>query len=552
MKLQVTKDKSIDINLFGPREKKSAGEAAPLRDVTAVELRDDGGRGYPAVRMTAGHGGVPIVKAVAHVPPPVEGRPWALPGAFRSSAAVIVLPGEQTGAKLAAYFDGENPEVETKGINRQAFSVMASSDMKLEVTAPEELAAKAAALLPEGARPTAVALQVAHASSLGTVTLQREFGDERGTLAILALHDAIRIAGFQGTELVLLRTIDGIAGTVDLAASAEHATDYELAVRGVMRQVALSRDYLERRGRSALDAILLVGDVPLRESWASQCKAVVGLRLQPCDPFGDAQSGGISSVPEGDFTASVGAAAIALGKGDGTGRLNANLIKPEELRSSSPVRWQKIGLWTSLAALLAVLGWWGLVFANLQVAKEELSVQLAQRDELRPQWAAFQEQKKVAQDCRGHLEEYAAFAMSRHVYGLLLAHLAESVPYEMQLVSMAIPLHERNPMAVQQMGPDGQPVPPPPPPKVEPATIRLLGRAPLEKTVESFMKTLVAADFGGELVVDEKPAAGEQPSPKIHSFRQVGVSDDGGFGTRREQTLEFDVEFRLKGREFRK
>ena len=102
MKLQLTKDKTIDVKM--PWEKSAAGGSFGRRgpsDVTGVFLDPANPRGCPAVRLQRRKGTVQVV-AAGFVPPPEGNLPtswddlhnqvkWSLPHDFQAPQAALAV-----------------------------------------------------------------------------------------------------------------------------------------------------------------------------------------------------------------------------------------------------------------------------------------------------------------------------------------------------------------------------------------------------------------------------------------------------------------------------
>ncbi len=265
MKLQLTKDKTIDVKM--PWEKKSAGgggRGIGPSDVTGVFWDPGDAQGCHAVRLQRRKGEIRVV-AVGPVPPPAERLPtawdelrnqvkWSLPPAFQAPQAALAVyspdmfirqttvdalltdtrPAESVAApakkKLGVRRDSPPPkEPEKKGSSTMAppvpFSPV-SHDGNRFVTAPldeEPFILQAglpeyqvlwlSRLLPEGHRPTACSVQVAPAAMLAALHEQPDFVAAGGTaMVVFVTRVSIYFAGYRKGALLLFRECPGAAG----------------------------------------------------------------------------------------------------------------------------------------------------------------------------------------------------------------------------------------------------------------------------------------------------------------------------------------------------
>ena len=267
MKLQLTKDKTIDVKM--PWEKNAAG-ASSVRsgtgpgDVTGIVLGENDSRGCPAVRLQRKKGRIQIVSA-GFVPPPDAPLPtsweesrkqihWSLPYPFQAPQAALAISSEamfirQTtaDAMLAKSDSNEQPSAapakKKLGLKRDAppppkeknaatkvappspfvpFShegnrfVTAPLDEKpfiLQAGLPEYQVLWLSRLLPEGHRPTACSVQVASAAMLASLHEQPDFTAADGTaVAVFVTRTSIYFAGYRKGALLLFRECPGAAG----------------------------------------------------------------------------------------------------------------------------------------------------------------------------------------------------------------------------------------------------------------------------------------------------------------------------------------------------
>jgi len=267
MKLQLTKDKTIDVKM--PWEKPSAGgtagRCAGPSDVTGVFLDMSDARGCPAVRLQRRKGEIHVV-AAGFVPRPDGALPnswddlrdqvkWSLPHAFQSSQAALAVyspdmfirqttvdaltsaetspaaPVAPTKKKLGVRRDPapQPQEKETKPAsavsapvpfvpvshdgNRFVIAPLDENQFILQAGLPEYQVLWLSRLLPEGHRPTACSVQVAPAAMLSALHSQPDFVAADGTaMAVFVTRNSVYFAGYRKGALLLFRECPGAAG----------------------------------------------------------------------------------------------------------------------------------------------------------------------------------------------------------------------------------------------------------------------------------------------------------------------------------------------------
>jgi len=267
MKLQLTKDKTIDVKM--PWEKSAAGGSFGRRgpsDVTGVFLDPSNPRGCPAVRLQRKKGAVHVV-AAGLVPPPDGKLPtswddlheqtkWSLPHAFQAPQAALAVssPGmfirqttvdalmadEQAQESSAAAASGKKK----LGVRRNADSAPAQEKKKVKMTEapvpyvpvsndgnrfvtapldektfilqaglPEYQVLWLSRLLPEGHRPTACSVQVEPSALLASILQQPDFVAADGTaVAMFVTRTTIYFAAYRKGSLLLFRECPGALG----------------------------------------------------------------------------------------------------------------------------------------------------------------------------------------------------------------------------------------------------------------------------------------------------------------------------------------------------
>ncbi len=227
--------------------------------------------------------------------------------------------------------------------------------------------------------------------------------------------------------------------------------------------------------------------------------------------------------------------------------LHLNLLHASERQSSSPVRLRVMLPVFAVLACVGCLVWWGVLAGQLMLAK-------MQNDSLRKDLAAKKavhggilQQMTAEREMRAELDQLTMYAHGRRTYGDLFRRFTESVPEGVQLLALEIPEPP-----VQNLLPPGAK----PGPKVKPllgptgtvenVSLRIVGRAPKDKSVEVLMQAL-EGDFFTNVLVIAKGVPPDQASPRIHSFHQDATSDHGG-----ARLLAFDIEYRCAERRFEK
>lgn len=266
MKLQLTKDKTIDVKM--PWEKSAAGGSFGRRgpsDVTGVFLDPANPRGCPAVRLQRRKGTVQVA-AVGFVPPPEGDMPtswddlhnqakWSLPRDFQAPQAALAVssPGmfirqttvdalladEKAEASAASApakkklgvrrNSNPAPTPEKKpgkpseapvpyvpashGGNRFVTVPLDEASFILQAGMPEYQVLWLSRLLPEGHRPTACSVQVEPSALLASLLQQPDFVAADGTaVAVFVTRTTIYFAAYRKGALLLFRECPGALG----------------------------------------------------------------------------------------------------------------------------------------------------------------------------------------------------------------------------------------------------------------------------------------------------------------------------------------------------
>ena len=267
MKLQLTKDKTIDVKM--PWEKSAAGGSFGRRgpsDVTGVFLDMVDPRGCPAVRLQRRKGAIQVA-SVGFVPPPDGELPtswddlhdqvkWSLPHPFQAPQAALAVwspamsirqttvdalladekpqsasaPSAAAKKKLGVRRNAEPaPAPEKKagqpmaapvpfvpvshGGDRFVTAPLDEAPFILQTGLPEYQVLWLSRLLPEGHRPTACSVQTAPAAMLAALHEQPDFVAAGGTaMAVFVTRTSIYFAGYRKGALLLFRECPGALG----------------------------------------------------------------------------------------------------------------------------------------------------------------------------------------------------------------------------------------------------------------------------------------------------------------------------------------------------
>ena len=267
MKLQLTKDKTIDVKM--PWEKAKGGGSSAhggmvAADLTGVLLESGDPRGCPAVRLQWRKGTFHVV-AADFVPPPAGTLPtsweeskfrpdWSLPSAFQAPQAALAvlspdlfirqttadaLTGDSASAststsakkklgvrrnpqplpekeKAASTAKTETPQpfvpISRDG-SRFVTAPLGEAPFILQTGLPEYQVLWLSRLLPEGRRPTACSVQTGPSAMLAALHGQPEFTAADGTaMAVFVTRSSIYFAGYRKGALLLFRECPDAAG----------------------------------------------------------------------------------------------------------------------------------------------------------------------------------------------------------------------------------------------------------------------------------------------------------------------------------------------------
>ena len=225
--------------------------------------------------------------------------------------------------------------------------------------------------------------------------------------------------------------------------------------------------------------------------------------------------------------------------------IHVNLLRENEVLSSSPVR---LRVMIPVAMMLAAAGmalWWVIVYGAVLLNVSSISTIESDIAAKKTGHQMILSQMNEALELEAELEQLGYYRASRRTWGDTLAHLAEIVPLKVQLTKLAIP-----PPPPQDLSrPKGSKLPPlwGPDPKPEKVTMVLAGRTTKETPVISMMESLESDVFTNALVICRDPGATEQ-SPRVKSFRQDAAT--GSDSKQRQRMLSFEIEYTARERSF--
>jgi len=214
-----------------------------------------------------------------------------------------------------------------------------------------------------------------------------------------------------------------------------------------------------------------------------------------------------------------------------TSSFHLNLLRTNEVLSSSPVR---LRIMLPVGALLACAGllvWWGILFTQIFIAKTQahsIEEDLATKNSAHSE--AIQK-RDLARELKLQLEQLEYYRSGVRSIGAPLAKFAEVVPLRVQLKEMSI-----TPPRPQVLLPPGAKVPLfGPTENVETQKLVIAGLTTKETPVVSLMESL---ESGFETLVTSEH--------HINSFKQDNAEMDG------RKLLSFEVEYTMPARRFAK
>ena len=214
-----------------------------------------------------------------------------------------------------------------------------------------------------------------------------------------------------------------------------------------------------------------------------------------------------------------------------TAALHLNLLKSNEVLSSSPVRLRVMLPVGALLACVGLLVWWGVLFTQIFLAKTQAR---SIKEDLATKNSAHAEaiqKRETARELKQQLEQLEFYKAGVRAIGAPLAKFAEVVPMRVQLKELSI-----SKPRPQVLMPPGAKVPLfGPIENVETQKLVIVGLATKETPVVSLMESL---ESGFETLV-----TGEH---NVNSFKQDNTEVDG------RKLLSFEVEYTMPERRFAK
>ena len=214
-----------------------------------------------------------------------------------------------------------------------------------------------------------------------------------------------------------------------------------------------------------------------------------------------------------------------------TAALHLNLLKSNEVLSSSPVRRRVMLPVGALLACVGLLVWWGVLFTQIFLAKTQAR---SIKEDLATKNSAHAEaiqKRETARELKQQLEQLEFYKAGVRAIGAPLAKFAEVVPMRVQLKELSI-----SKPRPQVLMPPGAKVPLfGPIENVETQKLIIVGLATKETPVVSLMESL---ESGFETLV-----TGEH---NVNSFKQDNTEIDG------KRLLSFEIEYSMPGRRFAK
>ena len=225
--------------------------------------------------------------------------------------------------------------------------------------------------------------------------------------------------------------------------------------------------------------------------------------------------------------------------------LHLNLLRPEEMASSSPVRMRVMLPLLSLLLCVACVVWWGILFMQGLLLNSKVTSVRADLEGRKSAHAASLAQMADMRERQAQLDQLDAYKRGCHKYGGLMAKLAEVIPEDVQLTALTIPepppqmlSDPKNPKLPPLLGPTNT---------VENVQFRISGRTAATASVTALMEAVESDAFSDWIVVDkDKKKSAARKKKRINIRQETRVGEDG------VRMLAFEVEFRCKERRFEK
>ena len=214
-----------------------------------------------------------------------------------------------------------------------------------------------------------------------------------------------------------------------------------------------------------------------------------------------------------------------------TASFHLNLLRGNEVLSSSPVRLRVMIPLVVLLACIGLLVWWGILFTQLFLTKAQIRDIETDLTAKNSAHAEAIQKRELARELKLQLEQLEYYKSGVRAIGEPLARFAEVVPLRVQLKEMTITMP-----SPQVLMPPGAKVPLfGPTENVETQKLVIAGLTTKETPVISLMESLQS---GFETLVTSER--------KINSFKQDNAEMDG------KKLLSFEIEYTMPGRRFAK
>ena len=219
-----------------------------------------------------------------------------------------------------------------------------------------------------------------------------------------------------------------------------------------------------------------------------------------------------------------------------------NLMKPGEVRSSSPVRLRVMMPLFAMLATVGMLVWWGMVLTQMMIIQSVADATEADNREKQRDHADAIKRQDAVREKRLQVEQLEFYRAGVRSVAAPLAKLAEDMPLRVQLTSLSI-----LPPPPQPAPPTNKKAPPVwgPPTNVETQRFVVAGRATKATPVSALMESLDGPEFAALAGEAGDPATGRKG--KVNSFRQdTNAAQDG------TRLLTFELEYTMPERRFAK
>ena len=223
--------------------------------------------------------------------------------------------------------------------------------------------------------------------------------------------------------------------------------------------------------------------------------------------------------------------------------LHLNLLREQEICSSSPIRVHVLLPALAALACVAMLGWWGMLWMQESDIRSRAAKIQADLDMGRAEYGKIRSSIQAEARISLELGQLALYRNARRPYGETLARLAEVMPEQVQLLSVEIPEQPPQDLRPPKVAPGMkyQPLPGPTNP-VESVSFKIVGRTGRSDQIQALLTSLAQPAFSN--VLDAVGADGK--GPRIQ-FGQEAAAAKG-----RTRLLAFDIEYKCRERRFEK